>query len=76
VTDNRATDDDRPTLRVIRGDASPEEIAALLAVVSARAAAPAAEEPEVRSAWADRASLMRRPPAPGPGAWRASGWLR
>jgi hypothetical protein len=43
VTDNRATDDDRPTLRVIRGDASPEEIAALLAEVSARAAAPAAE---------------------------------
>jgi acyl-CoA carboxylase epsilon subunit len=68
--------EDQPTLRVIRGDAGPEEIAALLAVVSARSAAPAAEEPTVRSAWTDRASLMRRPSAPGPGAWRASGWLR
>jgi Acyl-CoA carboxylase epsilon subunit len=67
----------RPTLRVIRGDAGPEEIAALLAVITARsAAAVAAAERPAGSAWADRGALMRQPPRPGPGAWRASSWQR
>jgi hypothetical protein len=66
---------ERPVLRVVRGDATPEEIAALVAVVAAagaRAAAsaePAAERP---SAWRDPARRMRRPTPHGPGAWRAS----
>jgi hypothetical protein len=68
----------RPTLRVIRGDATDEEIAALLAVVAARAGASLAVDEEKRpvAAWADREALMRRAPAPGPGAWRASAWQR
>jgi len=68
---------DGPVLRVIRGDATPEEIAALVAVVSAAqaraAAAAAAESPAPRvSAWRDPARRMRRPLPHGPGAWRAS----
>jgi hypothetical protein len=67
----------RPVLRVIRGDATPEEIAALLAVVAARAGGPVAAEPAaVRAAWSNRAALMSRPLMPGPGAWRASAWHR
>jgi len=41
-------DDDRPLLRVVRGDATPEEIAALLAVLLTRAADARAPSP-VRS---------------------------
>jgi len=66
-----------PVLRVIRGDATDEEVAALLAVVSARTnddADPPARP--TRSAWTDRSTLTRRPVHPGPGAWQASGWPR
>jgi hypothetical protein len=62
-----------PVLRVIRGDATPEEIAAVVAVLLAR---PAVDEPSPRrapSAWADRSRLLRRPLFPGPDAWRRSG---
>jgi Acyl-CoA carboxylase epsilon subunit len=62
-----------PVLRVIRGDATPEEIAAVVAVLLARSAAasapPAAPAP---SAWADRSRQLRRPLFPGPDAWRRS----
>lgn len=73
---------DEPFLRVVRGDPGPEEIAALVAVLTARAqAAAAARADEVGAArpsrWADRSRLVRdtfaneiRPR--GPGAWRAS----
>lgn len=67
--------DERPFLRVVRGDASPEEIAALVAVLTARARAAAAagtRPPAPRSAWADHAHRMRVPLPHGPGAWRAS----
>ena len=64
---------DEPLLRVVRGDASPEEIAALVAVlvVSGQAGhqAPAAKG---RSAWSDRSGLRNVPLPPGPGTWRRS----
>lgn len=67
---------DAPVLRVVRGDATPEEIAAVIAVVTAanaRASAAAGEAPAPRvSAWRDPAHRMRRPLPHGPGAWRAS----
>jgi acyl-CoA carboxylase epsilon subunit len=74
----RAADDDqpagRPLLRVVRGDATPEEIAALVAVLAARGGAEAPGQPRsVKNAWSDRSRLLRRPLATGPGAWRASG---
>jgi hypothetical protein len=58
--------------------ATPEEVAALVAVLTARAqaAAAAGEEPRV-SRWAERSRMMRTPVSDrllprGPGAWRAS----
>ncbi|MDA2813814.1 acyl-CoA carboxylase subunit epsilon [Nocardiopsis sp. RSe5-2] len=70
--------DPGPHLSVVRGDPSPEELAALVAVLTARArAARAAREAEEsarrpRSAWRDRSRLLRRPVHPGPGAWARS----
>jgi hypothetical protein len=63
---------ERPFLQVVKGDATPEEIAALVAVLSARPAASAAAPARRPSAWTDRARLVRRPLRSGPGAWRAS----
>jgi acyl-CoA carboxylase epsilon subunit len=59
---------------VIRGDATPEEIAAVIAVLLSRAAdAPDAPSAAPRpSAWADRGRQVRRPLFPGPDAWRRS----
>ena len=62
-----------PLLRVVRGDANPEEIAALVAVLLAARSAVDDVAPEpTRSAWSDRSALLRRPLHPGPGAWRRS----
>ncbi len=67
-----------PALRVVRGarspeDLAPEELAAVVALLSAQSAAPEpAPPPRPRSRWAAREPLLRRPLAPGPGAWRAS----
>ena len=59
----------KPLLRVVRGNPSPEELAALIAVVSARG--PVEEEPPApRSRWGR--PTLREPLHPGPGAWRAS----
>jgi hypothetical protein len=67
-----------PMLRVVRGDPTPEEIAALSTVLVVRAAAAAGTQPPPRAAagWADRASLLRRPLFAGPGAWHASALRR
>ena len=60
-----------PVLRVITPDATPEEIAAVVAVFAAMSGgAPAPEKP--RSLWASPAQRMRRTLPHGPGAWRAS----
>ncbi|WP_442875661.1 acyl-CoA carboxylase subunit epsilon [Actinoallomurus sp. NBC_01490] len=62
-----------PFLQVVRGDPTPEEIAALVAVLTARARAAAAPPaPRPRSAWSDPSRRLRRPLPHGPGAWRAS----
>ncbi|HTT50005.1 MAG TPA: acyl-CoA carboxylase epsilon subunit [Streptosporangiaceae bacterium] len=62
-------------LRVVRGEPSATEIAALaaaLAVVLARRPDPAAA-PAARSGWLDRSALIGAPLRPGPGAWRRAG---
>ena len=62
-----------PVLRVIRGDATPEEIAAVVAVLLSRPVLAEAPPRPAPSAWANRSRLLRRPVFPGPGAWRRSG---
>jgi hypothetical protein len=64
-------DAEQPLLRVVRGEPTAEELAALLAVITARSAtATTVERP--RSTWSDPAHRLRRPVPPGPGAWRRS----
>ena len=77
-----------PVLRVAAGQASPEELAAVTAVVAAVLAARQrhaeddsrqAEHPRSanrRGGWPDRASQLRAPPIPGPGAWRRAVYPR
>ena len=77
----------KPFLQVVRGEPSPEEVAALVAVLTARArahaaaAAAAADRDRRVSRWADRSRMLRGPvgegvPPRGPGAWRASAFPR
>ncbi|SEO90328.1 Acyl-CoA carboxylase epsilon subunit [Actinacidiphila rubida] len=64
-------------IKVERGRPTPEELAAVVALVQARAAAaqPPADGPVRRRVWADPARNVPRPvPAPGAGAWRTSAW--
>lgn len=65
----------QPVLRVVTPDATPEEVAAIVAVLASLgggAPAPRAK----RSAWADPARRMRGGLPHGGGAWRASGLPR
>lgn len=66
---------DRPFLQVVRGDATPEEVAALVAVLgSLGAPAPA---PKKRAAeWGAPHRQVRRTLPHGPGGWRSSGLPR
>lgn len=62
-----------PHLKVIRGDAAPEDIAAILAVVAAIQKNVQPNQLTAIQPWSRRSALVPSFPAPGPGAWRASG---
>jgi hypothetical protein len=63
-----------PRLTIVRGDPTPEEIAALVTVLNARIESVgqtrAGEAP--RYGWSSRSRMVRGPISPGRGAWRAS----
>jgi len=63
----------KPFLTIVRGDATPEEVAALTVVLQSVAAA-SAEPPAARPRpqWSAPHRAVRRPLHTGPGAWRAS----
>ncbi|MFL6022492.1 MAG: acyl-CoA carboxylase subunit epsilon [Marmoricola sp.] len=61
----------QPVLRVVNPDATPEEIAAIVAVFSALGGAPAPARKPV-PAWAANARRVRPVHAHGRGGWRAS----
>ncbi|MFC5719013.1 acyl-CoA carboxylase epsilon subunit [Streptomyces gamaensis] len=67
-------------IKVVRGNPTPEELAAALAVVQARAAAGrrggGAGAGGARAEWADPARRLAaaRTPRPGPRAWRTAYW--
>lgn len=61
-----------PLLRIVNADATPEEIAALVAVFSALGSATVAAAPRPASQWSRPARGVRTPVAHGPGGWRAS----
>ena len=74
-TETGATDADAapaaPAI-VVRGDATPEQLAALVAVLSAASGGDEPASDGSSSAWATRTAAMRRPVSHGPGAWRTS----
>lgn len=58
-----STEPPRPHLRIVRGDPTAEEVAALVVALAAAAPAAAAEEPAVAppSRWAPPGRLLRQP---------------
>ncbi|MFD3539559.1 acyl-CoA carboxylase epsilon subunit [Streptomyces sp. NPDC058662] len=65
-------------IKVVKGNPTPEELAAALAVVQARAAALASVQPgapRVADEWSAPARVARhRLPRPGPAAWGRTYW--
>ncbi|AQS67861.1 acyl-CoA carboxylase subunit epsilon [Streptomyces pactum] len=65
-------------IKVVRGNPTPEELAAALAVVRARAAAAETEPsgpPSSRDAWSDPSRIAARHlPQPGPASWGRTYW--
>jgi hypothetical protein len=79
VSDDEPTPEERRALfRVVRGEPSDEEVAALSVVLAALATADAAasDRPRPVNRWSDPAARLRAPMRPGPGAWRAAAWPR
>jgi hypothetical protein len=69
-----------PLFHVKRGHPTPEELAALTAVLAAKLRAATAARSRRHSAgpppWGAPAAAHRRPlPAPGPGAWKRAAWV-
>ncbi|MFI9824630.1 acyl-CoA carboxylase epsilon subunit [Streptomyces sp. NPDC052013] len=66
------------TIKVVRGNPTPEELAAALAVVRARAAAASTEPsgaPAPRDAWSDPSRIAAsHVPHPGPASWTRTYW--
>jgi hypothetical protein len=75
VVSTGSTDGTGPFLRVVKGDPTPEELAALVTVLASLggpADAPSRRTPE----WNAPRRLHRVPQAHGTGGWRASGLPR
>lgn len=68
-----AADRSRPVLRVVVGDATADEVAALVAVLVATAG-PKESPPATVSRWGTAADAVRGVVRPGPDAWRTSAW--
>jgi predicted DNA-binding transcriptional regulator YafY len=56
----------------VHGEATPEELAALVAVLSAASGGDDTASDDRVSTWAAHAAAMRQPVTHGPGAWRTS----
>ncbi|NUR82812.1 MAG: acyl-CoA carboxylase subunit epsilon [Nonomuraea sp.] len=59
-------------LRIVRGDATPEEIAALVVALAARDTGTARPAVLKGESWRNPARGMRKPLTPGKAAWRNS----
>jgi hypothetical protein len=66
----------QPTLRVVTPDATAEEIAALVAVLSTLGSPTSAPAPRQTSQWAAPHRAVRVRYSHGPGGWLASGLPR
>lgn len=77
-TSGTAGPSEEDVVRVVAGGPTEEEVVALVAALAAAASVRnGAVEPDPGpDLWADKGTLLRVPPAPGPGAWRAAAWRR
>lgn len=77
MTDPESTPEQRRALfRVVRGEPTDAELAALTVVLAAASASGPPEAPTPGDRWSDPANRMRGPLHPGPGAWRTYAWPR
>ncbi len=63
-------------LRIVHGNPTPEEIAVIAALASARGRTKVLPEPTKLSTWGDPRSHTRKYLAIGPNAWRQSAWAK
>jgi Acyl-CoA carboxylase epsilon subunit len=61
-----------PVTITVNGQPTPEQLAAVVAVLASRAVAVEEQQASAPSRWNHRAALLRQPLPHGPGAWRAS----
>jgi hypothetical protein len=66
------TDEERAPLRIVRGNPTPEELAAVTALMAVAVGAEAPAPRVRRGGWNDPSQQHRRELIPGPNAWRAS----
>lgn len=69
--------DQQPTIRFVSGNPTDEEIAAVVAVITAQSASAQSQEADPpRSGWAAYWRTVKAPIQPGPGNWQAAvrGW--
>jgi hypothetical protein len=66
--------DVRPLLRVVKGEPSAGELAALTVVVAAMSQRRSRKRPAPVSAWASYGARHRRALRQGHGGWQAAGW--
>jgi hypothetical protein len=77
VSDSESQQVETPLLRVVNPDATPEEVAALVAVLAALGSAASAEPSRRRTPeWAAHHRTVRTTHPHGPGGWRSSGQPR
>lgn len=70
--EDKTPEERRALFRVVKGDPTPEELAALTVVLAAAASGGDTPPPKARDLWSNPADRVRRPLDVGPGAWRAS----
>jgi hypothetical protein len=68
--------EEKPPLFLVKGDATPEEVAALTVVLQGLAASAAPAERSPRPEWAAPHRLVRPALRSGPGGWRSSSMPR
>lgn len=79
MTDTTTSDSENarePFLRVVSGNPTEEELAALVTVLAAASSQRNDTSHRPTSTWAAKHTIMRRPLHVGPGAWRSSSWAQ
>ena len=78
MSKHRAAEDQPvpPALRIVKGNPTAEDLAALTVVLASAASAgePEPDRRRLAGSWGDPALRLRRTVHPGPGAWRAAAW--